>query len=47
MEENLTDQIIKNLDEETAAVCVSFIQFSSGTQLNIAKLRTATKSVGS
>ncbi len=44
--ENLTDQIIKNLDETTAVVCVSFVQFSSGTRLNILKLRNATKRLG-
>ncbi|MDA9989770.1 hypothetical protein N9E48_03040 [Paracoccaceae bacterium] len=27
--QSLTDQIIQNLDAQTAAVCVSFVQFSS------------------
>ncbi|MDG2475003.1 MAG: aminotransferase class V-fold PLP-dependent enzyme [Paracoccaceae bacterium] len=40
--ETLTDQIIKNIDKDTAAVCISFVQFSSGTCLNIPQLRKAT-----
>ena len=43
---SLTDRIIKNINEQTAAVCVSYVQFSSGTCLNIAKLRAATNTFG-
>lgn len=44
--QTLTDQIIQNLDPQTAAVCVSYVQFSSGTRLDISRLRAATKAVG-
>ena len=43
---NLTEQIIENIDEKTAAVCVSYVQFSSGTCLDISKLRSITKNLG-
>ena len=46
IDKNLTKQIIKNIDEKTAAVCVSFVQFSSGTCLDILKLRSATRKFG-
>ena len=39
---SLTDGIIDNINEHTVAVCVSYVQFSSGTCLNIPKLRAAT-----
>jgi selenocysteine lyase/cysteine desulfurase len=44
--QTLTDQIIQNLDPQTAAVCVSYVQFSSGTRLDISRLRAATKAIG-
>ena len=43
---NLTDEIIKKISERTAVVCVSHVQFSSGTRLNIPKLRAATNTFG-
>ncbi len=43
---SLTDQIIHELDEETCAVSVSYVQFSSGVRLNIPKLRAATNAYG-
>ena len=43
---SLTDRIIENINEHTAAVCVSYVQFSSGTCLNISKLRAATDTFG-
>ena len=45
-DQSLTDQIIQNLDAQTAAVCVSFVQFSSGRRLDISRLRAATQVVG-
>ena len=44
--QNLTENIIQNLDSQTVAVCVSYVQFSSGCRLNVSRLRTATKAVG-
>ena len=46
VDKNLTKQIIENFDEKTAAVCVSLVQFSSGTCLYILKLRAATREFG-
>ena len=45
-DQSLVDKIIQELDENTSAVCVSYVQFSSGTRLNIEKLRAATNSYG-
>ena len=44
--ESLTETIIKNIDKQTDIVCVSFVQFSNGTRLNIPKLRAATVDLG-
>ena len=46
VEKTLTQQIIENIDEDTAAVCVSLVQFSSGTCLDVIKLRSATRKFG-
>ena len=43
---NLTEQIVENINEKTSAVCVSLVQFSSGTYLDISKLRSATEKFG-
>ena len=47
-EENsdLTTQIIKELDKKTSVVCVSYVQYSTGTRLDIKRLQAATKSYG-
>ncbi len=45
-DQSLTDQIIKNLDAQTVAVCISFVQFASGRRLNISRLRAASQAVG-
>ena len=34
-EQNLTRAIIDQIDAQTAAVCVSYVQFSTGTRLDI------------
>ena len=44
--QNLTSAIIDQIDAHTAAVCVSYVQFSTGTCLDIPKLRAATSDVG-
>jgi len=44
--QNLTSAIIDQIDAQTAAVCVSYVQFSTGTCLDIPKLRAATSDVG-
>ena len=45
-EQNLTRAIIDQIDAQTAAVCVSYVQFSTGTRLDIPMLRKATSKVG-
>jgi cysteine desulfurase / selenocysteine lyase len=45
-DQSLTNEIIQNLNAQTAAVCVSFVQFSSGRRLDISRLRAATLAVG-
>jgi cysteine desulfurase/selenocysteine lyase len=44
--ENLTEQIVQNIDKNTAAVCVSHVQFSTGTQLDIKKIRQVASKFG-
>jgi selenocysteine lyase/cysteine desulfurase len=44
--QNLTAAIIDQIDAQTAAVCASYVQFSTGTQLDITQLRKATSKVG-
>ena len=46
VEKTLTQQIIESIDEDAAAVCVSLVQFSSGTCLDVIKLRSATRKFG-
>ena len=44
--QDLTSALIDQIDAQTAAVCVSYVQFSTGTCLDIPKLRQATSQVG-
>ena len=46
-EESLTDTIISRIDHQTSVVAVSLVQFSTGTKIDIYKLRQATKKIGS
>lgn len=43
--ENLTDALIDAIDEQTRVVSVSYVQFSTGSQVDIFRLREATASV--
>ena len=43
---DLTDALIKAIDESTADVAVSYVQFSTGTLCDIYRLREATRKVG-
>jgi len=43
---NLTENIINEIDPETAMVCVSYVQFSTGTKVDIERLRQVTLEVG-
>ena len=43
---DLTDALIKAIDESTAVVAVSYVQFSTGTLCDIYRLREATRKVG-
>ena len=43
---DLTDALIKAIDESTAVVAVSYVQFSTGTLSDIYRLREATRKVG-
>ena len=43
---DLTDALIKAIDESTAVVAVSYVQFSTGTISDIYRLREATRKVG-
>ena len=46
-EESLTDTIISRIDHQTSVVAVSLVQFSTGTKIDVYKLRQATKKIGS
>jgi len=46
-DQNLTEEIIKAIDSKTSVVCVSYVQFSTGTQLNIKRLSSIAKKYGS
>lgn len=39
--ENLTDRLIDSIDDRTAVVAVSYVQFSTGTMIDIPRLREA------
>ena len=43
---DLTQTIIDNIDHNTSVVCVSYVQFASGTRIDIKKLNKRTKEVG-
>tara|TARA_B100001057_G_scaffold461294_1_gene513135 strand:- start:398 stop:1546 length:1149 start_codon:yes stop_codon:yes gene_type:complete len=43
---DLTQTIIENIDSNTSVVCVSYVQFASGTRINVKKLIKYTKEVG-
>lgn len=44
--ESLTDRLINALDERTAVLAVSQVQYATGTALDIPRLRQATRNVG-
>lgn len=43
---DLTDTLIEAIDESTAVVAVSYVQFSTGTRSDVYRLREATRKVG-
>jgi selenocysteine lyase/cysteine desulfurase len=43
---DLTESLIENIDERTVVVAVSYVQFSTGTFVDIRRLREATRKVG-
>ncbi|MGR3343580.1 MAG: aminotransferase class V-fold PLP-dependent enzyme [Paracoccaceae bacterium] len=43
---DLTEALIEAMDERTAVVAVSYVQFSTGTRTDIHRLRAATRKVG-
>lgn len=43
---NLTDQIIQAIDKNTAVIAVSLIQFSTGSKIDIDKLKIVSKKAG-
>lgn len=45
-EVDLTDALIEAIDENTAVVAISYVQFSTGTRCDIKRLRAATRNVG-
>ena len=45
-ETDLTNAIIEKVDSNTSVVCLSYVQFASGTQINVGKLSQHTKEVG-
>lgn len=45
-ETDLTNAIIEKVDSNTSVVCLSYVQFASGTQINVEKLSQHTKEVG-
>ncbi|MBT4520319.1 MAG: aminotransferase class V-fold PLP-dependent enzyme [Halieaceae bacterium] len=45
-DQDLTQTLIQNIDEQTAVVAVSYVQFSTGTRTDIYRLREATQKVG-
>ena len=46
MDQDLTETLIQNIDERTAVVAVSYVQFSTGTRTDLYRLREATRKVG-
>lgn len=45
-DKDLTEALIENIDERTGVVAVSFVQFSTGTRIDVHRLRQATRQVG-
>ncbi|HUV48943.1 MAG TPA: aminotransferase class V-fold PLP-dependent enzyme [Actinomycetes bacterium] len=43
---NLTDSLVDAISERTTAICVSAVQFSTGTQVNVAAIVARARSVG-
>ena len=43
---DLTQTIIENIDSNTSVVCISYVQFSSGTRIDVKKLNKYTKEFG-
>jgi len=43
---SLTENLIKEIDTQTAMICVSYVQFSTGTKVDITRLRQATHDAG-
>ena len=43
---SLTEQLVECIDARTAVVCVSYVQFSTGTLIDIERLRQTTKKFG-
>ncbi len=43
---DLTDSLVERIDQHTAVVAVSYVQFSTGTRTDIRRLREATRNVG-
>ncbi|MGB0507668.1 MAG: aminotransferase class V-fold PLP-dependent enzyme [Pikeienuella sp.] len=43
---DLTSALIEVMDEKTAVVAVSYVQFSTGTRVDVSRLREATRRVG-
>jgi cysteine desulfurase/selenocysteine lyase len=43
---DLTDDLIESIDEQTALVAVGWVQYATGTQVDVPRLRSATKKVG-
>ncbi len=44
--ENLTNSIIETIDSKTSVVAVSYVQFSTGSMIDVPRLREATNEVG-
>ncbi len=43
---NLTENIIAEIDPKTAMICVSYVQFSTGTKVDLTRLKQATLEAG-
>ena len=43
---DLTETLIRSIDERTSVVAVSYVQFATGTRVDIHRLREATRQVG-
>lgn len=43
---NLTDSLIERIDEETAVIAISYVQFATGSIIDVPRLRRAAQQVG-